>query len=204
MVITIILFQAGKWACHNQGHFLKFFVVFCPWSIVYCKIFLWEPAWAFCFSAGVNCPWCSHLFRSLIIICDPLPQNAPYKCKSPEYFLRYRPMNIPQINRKQRNFQQKYWFYMSETLSNYDKGYIILKLRVSAFVTWTNLKNDFKHLRLVLSEWVTYCLLVTQKEYDSNCSCTKLLFMRPKKIECMAHALCRCCIFSACFGMPKS
>ena len=66
--------------------------------------------------------------------------------KSPEHFLRYRTINMPQINRKQRNFQQKYRFFMGETLSNYDKWYIILKLRVSAYLTSTNLKKYFQTL----------------------------------------------------------
>ena len=41
--------------------------------------------------------------------------------KSPEYFLRYRPINISQVNRKERNFQEKYWLFMVKTLSEYGK-----------------------------------------------------------------------------------
>ena len=66
--------------------------------------------------------------------------------KSPEHFLRYRPINISQINRKQRNFQEKYWLFIEETLSEYDKWYIILELRISKFSTSTNLKNYFPTL----------------------------------------------------------
>ena len=63
--------------------------------------------------------------------------------KSPEHFLRYRAINMSQINRKQRNFQEKYWLFMGETLSEYDKWYIILSLRISAFSSSTNLTNYF-------------------------------------------------------------
>ncbi len=61
--------------------------------------------------------------------------------KSPELFLRYRPINMLQINRKQRHFQEKYWLFIGETLSEYDKWYIILELRISAFSASTNLKK---------------------------------------------------------------
>ncbi len=45
--------------CHFL--FLKFFAP----GLLFCTQF-WEPG-AICFSAGVNCPWCSHLFPSLML-----------------------------------------------------------------------------------------------------------------------------------------
>ena len=64
--------------------------------------------------------------------------------------------NMSQNNRKQRNFQEKYLVFMGETLSEYDKSYIILELRISAFSASTNLKHYFIiKLRLVALEWGT-------------------------------------------------
>ena len=48
--------------------------------------------------------------------------------KLPKHFFKYNPSSMIQINRKQRNFQQKYWIFMGKSLSNYDKWYIILLL----------------------------------------------------------------------------
>ncbi len=66
--------------------------------------------------------------------------------KSPEHFLRYRPINMSQINRKQRNFQKRYLLFMGETLNKYNKWYIMLKLRISAFSASTNRRNYFPTL----------------------------------------------------------
>ena len=77
-------------------------------------------------------------------VCDPLPQNLLYVTR--EYFLKYRLINISQVNRIQRNFQEKYWLFMVETLSECGKWYIILELRISAFSASANLKNYFPTL----------------------------------------------------------
>ncbi len=45
---------------------------FLPLVYSFVHNFVWEPV-AICFSAGVNCSWCSHLFPSL-----------PYACVSPK------------------------------------------------------------------------------------------------------------------------
>ena len=46
------------------------------------------------------------------------------------------------INRKRRNFQVKYWLFMGETLSEFDKWYIILELRISAFSSSINMMRS--------------------------------------------------------------
>ena len=58
--------------------------------------------------------------------------------KLPEHFLRYNPINTPQISGKQSSFQEKCRFW-----NTYDKQYTILELRIAAFSTSTNLKNYF-------------------------------------------------------------
>ena len=85
-----------------------------------------------------------HIFNGLVT------HSHKTCCKSPKHFLRYRPLNMSQINRKERNFQEQYQLFMGKTLSKYDKWYIILELWISAFSSSTNLKN----LQRVLFEWV--------------------------------------------------
>ncbi len=49
-------------------------------------------------------------------------------------------INMSQINRKQNDFQKKYWFFKSEIFSKYEKYH---QLRASAFLAPTNLRNYF-------------------------------------------------------------
>ena len=41
--------------------------------------------------------------------------------------------HMSQINRKQRNFQEKYWFFICETLSKYDKRHLFWSLDSQCF-----------------------------------------------------------------------
>ena len=70
---------------------------------------------------------CHHIVNRLEYILLIYVTQYHKTChRLPEHFLRTSPINMSQFNRKQRNFQQKYWLLMNKSLSNFDKWCIIL------------------------------------------------------------------------------
>ena len=60
-------FRLGNKHVTTRGIFFAIFHSFLPQVYSFQHNFVWEPG-AFCFLAGVNWPWCSHLFPSLRMI----------------------------------------------------------------------------------------------------------------------------------------